>query len=1454
MPVHRSLVGRVGDTRHLTLPIADLVGSGVLPDGAWRPAAWYVLIQTVGDNGVPSALAPVGIQLQVRSLETGGFERRHPAVLEWVPHPIHLAPLPAEDVAAEVGFAHVPVPVSPTFADQGLAGVRFGRHPAGVRAVRFRWNQGPSASPAYPLELTAGYRLAELDVDAHTSATFADDIALRRALRDIQDVQMLPSDQLLLAPGDTLATSQWEAWYASDSQRTWREDGTRGTWYSWRESFLEWPAPQAPIAGRPTPPVHPILAGLLDRLQQPDPSQPAAYVVAGQARPPTQPADLAGLFATTAPKTDPYGWNVLQRFGLSVAFTLHDRLGRMITGGALLDLVRAAIASHVKAKPEDGLVVAKHLHVELLFQPNKSVRLAPAETDEHELLGLLQISLRPAVRQDQGYVALLLNRDHGRDHQYLVTSPEGATAVTAEDAAPIDVPANQPVPVPVRAGDPGGPAYPVFRYHGAYHGAVPEIAVQVAPNAVGDPEFNAFYAALAAFFAGLLRYDPGPLPRLTLLRSLTGQLNSVSRRLLESVLQGAPAGTLEALLAFEGMEAVAVTDDRTHGFTVPLAVLAERFAEVPPGDRATQWGYFKRYAEASGSNDPQLPPSAKITVPTAQADIDKILDQFASWSQRFFDACGRVTPDGGLGVAESAGPWTATAYLRASTPAYAAPDETNRLTHVQLIEDRWAHVYRYYLQPYSRYDLLWRSLRHSPALFAKPGDAPALITVNALDGGLDVVIDRTQAVAMPLILSSRRLDEPATPARPPVPGRTWEVIVARHPEQALMERNQTLVRQLSYRQIAFTLLRRFGAVYEDWRLLFPEELPRLRQMKDVYPPIASSLVDPPDHVDLDHADAATVRSLDLPERLGAFQQGALVLQWEGLPFYYEHRLLVIAQTDSTVSPPNSTTQNDFEYRSPVPSAQLGAADGFVIPSVRVLRVPVRRLWDSLPPHAQGRWPDEQPEPLDSPEPERRPGALPDFAVTYQLVDLFGGNVEVQHEIAFDLLTETRIAIKTLADHFLIDFARLQPPAGPQDLFYLFFAIPEVTRLALAVLRFRQGAPEWPGGRPFGLSLEPGGVLVFEGALTHGLLEFLKEFVRQAGGAGQAVDEDIAALNNAFTWWTRREPISGPPAGPPNVVEVRFEQAPDTTLVWDGPLTGEDESALGALGADEAFTGAIQALIAKGRSGVAAGEAVSVTVAPGPGQPPPAVAPKVTFTTDVGTRAFIGVTWTGALFDQEAVILREWARPIAAFASAVEEVVSRRDGLSVEMPPVTPDQFVGLHLPAVDIDGLASLWSEHVREENGRLFWKGGRLAGPGELRVLDEVVSLIDIIPPEGPLAALPAALAAVLFGLQEPVSVGFGAPVPPRPAQAELGALADKLMIATFVMTYQGHMTPGDAKLLKDALAPAVDKRAVRRLYRAALFSGPPGRESTVRTRRGTAAPSELVAWEPMPLPEGLL
>ncbi|NJL48759.1 MAG: hypothetical protein HC929_16365, partial [Leptolyngbyaceae cyanobacterium SM2_5_2] len=82
----------------------------------------------------------------------------------------------------------------------------------------------------------------------------------------------------------------------------------------------------------------------------------------------------------------------------------------------------------------------------------------------------------------------------------------------------------------------------------------------------------------------------------------------------------------------------------------------------------------------------------------------------------------------------------------------------------------------------------------------------------------------------------------------------------------------------------------------------------------------------PDHLNVADSTSlseADVRSLALPLRNGNFQQGTLTLQWEALPFFYEHSLLLIAQSASTVSEPNQLVQRDFEYLTPPARGERG---------------------------------------------------------------------------------------------------------------------------------------------------------------------------------------------------------------------------------------------------------------------------------------------------------------------------------------------------------------------------------------------------------------------------------------------------------------------------------------------------------------------------------------------------
>ncbi|MCU0702252.1 MAG: hypothetical protein MUC96_37620, partial [Myxococcaceae bacterium] len=930
-----------------------------------------------------------------------------------------------------------------------------------------------SGNGGYPLDLNAGYQILELDADAHTTETFLSKEKLAAALRVLQDVQMIPADELALVPGDTLAPSQWEAWYPSAVLRQ-RELGERaegseiplGPWYSWRESLLEWPAwpglTGVDEAGVRDGAYHPSLRAIVDALS-------TTYNVELQATPAMQAQSLSGFLKATAPPSDPYGWGILQRFGLSVAFRLRlPATSEIITGTALLDAVNSVLSA-------SDPIASKHLHVELLFQPGRAVELSVQGAKADGMLALVQLSLRPAFRQVRSYGCVALEGRPGERIQLAVTLPPGASCslIDQSDAT------------------------------------------------TGQVELSA-----------------GPSGS-TVRRSVQLPLGGRTRLLLRgATLPGmALVGKDDSTTALP-VEPYAATDELATYFTIGTGTLAAEFAGASP-EAAASWVAFRRYAESLSSTDPAVPNDQKIRVPVTKDEIEPMVTDVTAWAQRFFDH--------GPGTTKPAErPWVATAYPRSGSPAHAAPDAGGRLTYDHLLEDPWAHAYRYYVRPYGRYDLLWQGLRQSPALF---GGTPRLdeITPETTGGGLDVVLERVRPVAKPLVLSSTRLDPPSTEASPAAPGATWEVIVAEHPEQTLASHNQTLARQLSFRQVAYTLLREFA--YPLWL----EKLGiTLDPVPERYPPPPITLPPTPEHLDFG-APLADIdaRTLDLPARIGPFQQGALALQWEGLPFYYEHRLLLIAQTARTVSPVNEVVQRDFEYRTPDPSSEVettivswvppppfGGQGEAISVRGRAVRLTLRQLWDSLPAIAQARWPTEAPDGT-----HRTPGWMPDLGVIYQIVELFSGNVEVQAEVYFDEQAGA-FTRRQFGKHFLTDVGSLTAPEDGGT-YSLALTVQQVTQ--------QQLSRAYPDAELASIDAETrskmaldGQQLSFVGVLTHADRDRLVA----------AFDEvDHPAIQAIHDGWYTQAVVSQVPASIPADLAAVLD-APEPTelrLVWEGTM-------------------------------------------------------------------------------------------------------------------------------------------------------------------------------------------------------------------------------------------------------------------------------------------------------------
>jgi hypothetical protein len=96
-------------------------------------------------------------------------------------------------------------------------------------------------------------------------------------------------------------------------------------------------------------------------------------------------------------------------------------------------------------------------------------------------------------------------------------------------------------------------------------------------------------------------------------------------------------------------------------------------------------------------------------------------------------------------------------------------------------------------------------------------------------------------------------------------------------------------------------------------------------------------------------------------------------------------------------------------------------------------------------------------------------------------------------------------------------------------------------------------------------------------------------------------------------------------------------------------------------------------------------------------------------------------------------------------------------------------------------------------------------------------------------------------------VSVPFASPV--RPTLDASHPLADKLVIGRAHLRVHGLLVATDVAALRPAMAVGADRRALARLYDAALKSGMRGRELRIRALRGSAPPSPLIPLEHVPV-----
>jgi hypothetical protein len=1284
--------------------------------GDWRPSAWRAFMQTVSADKVPSALSPAKLRIEFKLDER--TEERRPELLEWIFRPSTPVISDPLDGRADASPANVPRPFAadgspvvfdldqPKLEDQPL---RFLPHPKQWRAARLGWNVTPSAAPLWQRELLSAFRLFEFDVDADTAEALEDaNLNLEgffALTRQIRELRLLPTDQLPLSPRENLAPDQWEAWYPSSARRvSLREQDQaaistgRGTdtwlsnWFSWRDSYLEWPAlprgweqmrsggeepvalaehatvttaPGALILTFAAPPTDWSAAQLeqrkarlnrlascaaleisgfaaprhngikwvkaaytssdtprftfqLEAFANPAPDDGEIDVVLSQPRaklhwlleqlirdienrasddfsaetarlygvasdptllPPGKATDLEALQDETAPGADPYGWNALKRLGLSAAVTFRSiRDGKPVLADRVWTLLREVLRGY---KGTDSETWFKHLHVELLFQSGRSVRLdsdPDARPTEDDLLALVQLSLRPAIHPVMQYKVCLLEAENSQ------SAPESVTISIKQPASPPD-------------------AWQVDVILPGQAGAGPSLSKD-------NPEASATVAT-------------GARGRVILLMRTTADTNPVV-----SVTAGVP-------FAKPRFEALGLNDERLRLFpnikdrwTIPAndGDLTEGSELGPEPERdgpQRHWWRLDRYLRLAGAKTP----TRRNWVDTLNAE------KTLNWLRRFFNFSGDFDFSKGAAGPWSCGkgPWLATAYPQANAVGFAA-SRKGRTELYHIIDDGWAHGFRYFVQPLSRYDQLWLALAQSAVLFPlakeREQNVKALLGLRekvALGrGGLDVAIPRIRRVAPPLVLSSRRLDAP-TPDGATTPSPVWEVVLAKHPEQTLIERNRTLAQRMEFQHVAYALVRRFAYIREldaffgskfehgdnpltGWQHVELVEDTHLttddppKPHPDVRLPGA---VSSPDWIELP-TDPKSVtndqRTLLLSDRHDPFERDAVALQWKNLPFFYEHRAVFKAEAAAVSSPAISVSHSEFEFQSPAP---IPIKDAFIdeVSDVAqlVFDLPLNSFWECLP--AKTKWEIENPKVAGSGNGAYRPklSALPDIGVCYEIVHRGGpmaGVVEAVAAIAFTRSSEADYAwtLRNLSQRFesKLRATIAAPPADPQPDEHRYRLRVQMQALLghpaiEAAVRDRYDFDE-ADGSAFGSSLAvkapPGLTLVLNGHLT-GL---------EADHLLQLADTCDPHLSAALRALVASAPDSPNPAA---ITEVRasagLEQilqvcrfaddknrllldAGARTLTWRGYLTTQEQEALRAWTASTPFYRTLEALL------------------------------------------------------------------------------------------------------------------------------------------------------------------------------------------------------------------------------------------------------------------------------------
>ncbi|MER9216900.1 hypothetical protein NKI54_33820 [Mesorhizobium sp. M0663] len=282
-------------------------------------------------------------------------------------------------------------------------------------------------------------------------------------------------------------------------------------------------------------------------------------------------------------------------------------------------------------------------------------------------------------------------------------------------------------------------------------------------------------------------------------------------------------------------------------------------------------------------------------------DYQQVMGAYLSWSQRFLD-------HGAVPVKAPVLPYALAAPIKAQ-PWHLAAGSDGMLTLTFLHADRWAHARAYAVRPTPRY----QNLALGAGYYGDKQDSERLVTDGLVVadrfkkpiGYALAVSPRTERIEPPVILGSR-----LTARKDGDKKEIWELVVARHGEEALAFSNRSLFARLGTEGTALTFAREYRD--RDW----PD---RLREAKgqDVWPDVelypkrsVGPLGRPLGDNEINDATLGEVADI-----YPSLWKGADIWRIDELPPHYRVAALAVARAGLVVSNVVSAMQDEMPRRN-----------------------------------------------------------------------------------------------------------------------------------------------------------------------------------------------------------------------------------------------------------------------------------------------------------------------------------------------------------------------------------------------------------------------------------------------------------------------------------------------------------------------------------------------------------